>query len=336
MPERRSRIQAPSRVLVIDDEPETAGILRAWFRDEAWDILWSPDGEEGLSVAAAEKPDLILLDLRMPGLDGLAVARGLKSNPETQSIPVILLSASKETKDKVEAFRAGVDDYVTKPFAAEEVDARIRAMLRKRDLYIQLDSAKQALQTTNRQLEEMLIVDEKTKLATFRHFQRRLSEEWLRAQRYGTPLSLVMLDLDDFKRLNDSLGHPAGDRALRECAALVMGGARQTDLPARYGGEEFAIILPHTDGEMAVRVADRIRRAVRENVFLENETPTRLTISAGTATYPSHPGVDSAESLLRAADRALLCAKQEGKDRVVSDDGTPPAQVIPFPKRSGV
>ncbi len=332
----RSKIQAPSRVLVIDDEPETAGILRDWFRGEAWDILEASDGEEGLRVAGRERPDLILLDLRMPGLDGLGVARGLKRDPVTRSIPVILLSASKETKDKVEAFAAGVDDYVTKPFAAEEVDARIRAMLRKRDLYVQLDSAKRELQNANRQLEEMLAYDEKTQLTSFRHFQRRLAEEWLRALRYGTQLSLVMLDLDDFKRLNDSLGHPAGDKALRECATLVIGGSRETDLAARYGGEEFAIILPHTGGEMAVRVAERIRAAVRDNKFLEDETPVRLTISAGIATYPSHPGIDSAEALVQAADRALYRAKQAGKDRVVADDGTPPGQVIPFPKRSGI
>jgi diguanylate cyclase (GGDEF)-like protein len=321
MPGRPARIEAATRILVVDDDPETARLLHTWFRGQPYDILEARDGDEGLVVAAREKPDLILLDLRMPILDGHEVARGLKANPSTNGIPVILLSASNSVEDKVEAFAAGADDYVVKPFAFEEVDARIRAMLRKRDLYRTLESTARELQASNEQLEGLLVVDEKTGLSNFRHFQRKLAEEWLRAQRYGMPLSLVMFDLDDFKRLNDTFGHPVGDRALREFAVLVLGGARATDLAARYGGEEFAMILPHTSGSMAARVAERIRAAVHEYLFVPDDGPTRLTVSAGIATYPSHPNVDSADALVRAADRALYRAKSRGKDRVVVDTG---------------
>jgi diguanylate cyclase (GGDEF)-like protein len=312
------------RILVVDDDPETARLVRTWFAGQPYHILEANDGQEGVERAAAEAPDLILLDLRMPKLDGLAAAKQLKTSPTTRNIPIILLTASKASSDKVEAFACGADDYVTKPFDLEEVDARIRAMLRKRDMYEGLESKIEDLQSTNTQLEELLIVDEKTGLYNFRQFQKKLKEEWLRAERYATPLSLAMLDLDDFKTVNDTYGHPSGDRALTEFATLVTGGARGIDIAARYGGEEFAVILPHTDAEMATRVAERILHAVRAFRFLAPEHPMRITVSAGIATFPSFRDVDSANGLVYAADRALYRAKRTGKDRVVVDDGTAP------------
>ncbi len=320
MPEGAASAEAVIRILVVDDDPETARLLRTWFRGQPYEILEARDGAEGLKAAAREGPDLILLDLRMPVLDGHEVARGLKREPVTKGIPIILLSAVNSIEATVEAFDAGVDDYVVKPFAFEEVDARIRAMLRKRELYLKYENRTRELQASNARLHDLLQEDEKTGLRTFRDFQRRLAEEWLRAQRYGMPLSLIMLDLDDFKRINDTFGHPAGDRALREFALLVRGGARQTDVPARFGGEEFAIILPHTTGTMAALVAERILAAVREFVFLGEDIRRRLTVSAGVATYPSHPAISSPDALVRAADRALYRAKEQGKNRVVVDD----------------
>jgi diguanylate cyclase (GGDEF)-like protein len=305
------------RILVIDDDPSTSQVVRSWFNGEPYEVLDAPNGERGLELARSRHPDLILLDLRMPDIDGLAVAQQLKSDPGTQAIPVIMLTACRDVDSKVEAFSAGTDDYITKPFEFEEVDARIRSMLRKRQLLVGMESTIQELTDTNQQLEQLLMVDEKTGLYNFREFRRRLREEWARASRYETPLSLVFLDLDDFKQLNDTLGHPAGDRVLAEFATLVAGGARANDVAARYGGEEFSIILPHTDATMAGRVAERIRRAVSEFVFLEDERPTRITVSAGVATYPSTRGIDSVDELVRAADVALYQAKDQGKNCVV-------------------
>lgn len=305
------------RILVIDDDPQTSQIVRSWFNGEPYEILDAVNGEQGLDLARSRRPDLILLDLRMPDINGLVVAQELKSDPGTQAIPLIMLTACRDVDAKVEAFSAGTDDYITKPFDFEEVDARIRSMLKKRKLLVGLESTIQELTDTNEQLEQLLMVDEKTGLYNFREFRRRLREEWSRASRYDTPLSLVFLDIDDFKKLNDSLGHPAGDRVLAEFATLVAGGARANDVAARYGGEEFSIILPHTDATMAVRVAERIRRAVAEFVFIEEERPSRITVSAGVATYPSTRGVDSVDELVRAADVALYQAKDQGKDCVV-------------------
>ena len=309
--------EARRRILVIDDDPETARLIRKWFAAEPYDVHEAGEGQAGLDASRAIRPDLIVLDLRMPGIDGFSVARSLKQDPLTRSTPVLMVTACRDVDAKVEAFSAGTDDYVTKPFQFEELDARIRSMLRRRDFLVGLEGTIRELTSTNEQLEQLLITDEKTGLYNFREFRRRLRDEWARAARYRTSLSLVFLDIDDFKKLNDRLGHLAGDRVLAEFATLVTGGARASDFAARYGGEEFSVILPHTRLDMALRVADRIRRAVREFEFLADESACRVTVSAGVATFPS-PGIDSVDALLRAADVALYRAKDLGKDRVVA------------------
>ena len=316
-------IEATTRILVVDDDPATATLVRDWYRDQPFEVLEARDGDEGVKRAGAEHPDIILMDLMMPRTNGFEASRRLKADPSTSGIPVILLSAKREAKTKAEGFDAGVDDYVTKPFEFEEVDARIRAMLRKRELYLTLETTNRELQQTNAQLEEMATVDEMTGLANYRVFKLKLHEEWLRSARYETPLSLIMLDLDDFKRVNDSLGHPAGNEVLREFAMLVTGGARATDVAARYGGEEFGLILPHTQGERAVRVAERIRLAVEDFVFLDGAHPLHVTVSAGVATVAPAPAEGPAGLLVAAADRALYAAKKAGKNRVFVDRTAP-------------
>lgn len=306
------------RILVVDDDPQTARLVREWYKNQPFVILEAVDGEEGVLRAASDHPDIILMDLMMPRTNGFDASRRLKASAATRNIPVILLSAKRDPQTKRQGFdEAGIDDYVEKPFDFDEVDARIRAMLRKRELLLTLETRNRELQTSNAQLEELATIDSKTGLANYRVFVKRLHEEWVRAERYGQALSLVMLDLDDFKRVNDSLGHQAGDRALREFAMLVSGGARATDLPARYGGEEFAVLLPHTEGERAERVADRIRAAVADFSFLEPDHPIKITVSAGVATFPGNAAIASAEHLVSAADRALYAAKKAGKNRVV-------------------
>ena len=277
---------------MVDDDPQTAEVVRSWYRDEPFDILTASDGEEGLRRAASERPDLLLL------------------------------TARRDTADKVEGLRTGADDYVVKPFAFEEVDLRIRGILLRREFVSDLESKIETLHAKTGELEGLLLIDEKTGLFNYREFARRLREEWLRALRYETPLSVIMLDLDHFKAINDRYGHPAGDRVLREFAMLVAGGARNTDVAARFGGEEFAVILPHTGGPLAARVAERIRAAVNDFTFLEPDDRLKVTVSAGIATWPSHPSIDTAEAFVGAADRALLRAKSMGRNQVVVDEGS--------------
>jgi diguanylate cyclase (GGDEF)-like protein len=305
------------RILVIDDKPEIAELLRADCHDKPYDILYADGGERGLQMAAAERPDLILLDLRMPGMDGISVAHTLKSDAMTRNIPVILLTAVRDIDAKVKAFEAGAVDYVQKPWQWKELDARIAVELRRRRAVLSLQFKVDDLSQTNKELEELAVIDEMTGLHNFREFQRRLRAEWQRAERYKIPLSLILFDLDHFKRVNDTLGHQAGDRVLQEFATLVTGGARANDVAARYGGEEFAVILPHTDREMAMRVAERIRLAVKEFGFLDERNPTRITVSGGVATYHSSADIETVDDLVRVADVALYEAKDRGRDRVV-------------------
>ena len=305
------------RILVVDDDPATANLARIEFANQPFDILEAADGTEGLRAALTDDPDLILLDLRMPDVDGISVARQLKDDPRTRAIPVVLLTASRDVNDKVKAFAAGADDYITKPIVFEEVAARIQALLRRRELLVKLESTVADLTSTNQRLEQLVVIDEKTGLYNFREFQRRLNEEWQRADRYVVPLSLVFFDIDYFKRVNDTLGHQAGDRVLQEFATLVAGGARANDVAARYGGEEFAVILPHTGGSLAMRVAERVRRAVEAFVFLKDDTPTRITVSGGVATAPSAAQIRCVDDLVRTADGALYRAQDLGRNRIV-------------------
>lgn len=298
-------IEPTTKILVVDDDPNTARVVTGWYKGRPVQVLEASDGDEGVRLALLEKPDIILMDLMMPRTNGFEASRRLRADPATNGIPVILLSARREPQTKREAFDAGIDHYVEKPFDLGEMESRIRSMLEKRKTYLKL--------------EEEATVDEKTGLANYRVFYKKLHEEWERSERYNLPLSIVMLDLDDFKRVNDTLGHPAGDRVLREFAMLVSGGARGTDLATRYGGEEFAIVLPHTDRDHAQRVAERIRAAVADFSFLEPDHPLRVTVSAGAATFAPGLGITSSEQLVAAADRALYAAKKAGKNRVVVD-----------------
>ncbi len=294
---------AKLRILIVDDEDETATLLRGWYRGRPVEILDAKDGDEGIRRVGADMPDIVLMDVTMPGMSGIEASRHIKADPITALIPVIMLSANREPVTKRDGFDAGADQYVEKPFDLEEMDARIRSMVDKSRSY--------------KKLEEEATIDEKTTLANYRVFYKRLREEWERSERYKVPLSLVMLDLDDFKRVNDTRGHLAGDRVLREFAALVVGGARTTDLAARYGGEEFAMLLPHTDRERAERVAGRVRAAVADFTFLEPDAPLRMTVSAGIATFAPGLGISSFNELVAAADKALYAAKKAGKNRVI-------------------
>ena len=329
--------RAKYKLLVVDDDPETARLVRSWYQGRPYEIFEAPDGAVALEMARSVEPDLMLLDLRMPRVDGLTVARTIKTDPRLRTIPIILLTACRDVDDKVEAFSAGADDYVTKPFAFEEVDARIQAMLRRREQWVGMVSTVADLRENNARLEQLLVTDEKTGLHNFREFQRKLTEEFQRAERYDMPLALVLFDIDHFKRLNDTLGHVAGDKALREFATLVAGGARNTDTAARYGGEEFAVILPHTDAAMATRVAERIRAAVEAFVFLADEAPTRMTVSGGVAGYPESAGTDSVDALVRAADKALYEAKGDGRNRIViAGERKEPLRPKSHKRRTGV
>lgn len=300
-----------AKILVIDDSKLITHIAKAILTKRGHQVLVAHDGQKGFSMAKAQCPDLILLDLLMPLMDGYEACKRLKADPVTRDIPVIMVTSKAESADKVRGLETGAVDYVTKPFDAAELIARVNIHLRIKELY-------EALQEKNRQLRELANRDGLTGLYNHRYFQDQLAKDFSRALRYHESLSVVIFDIDHFKRLNDTYGHQAGDAVLKEVGSLVSSLTRDSDLAARYGGEEFVLILNHAPPEVAVEVAERLRRTVENHAFLiDDKTVLKITISAGCASFP-HGRFSEPKELIESADKALYAAKQAGRNRVFS------------------
>ncbi|MBP7146008.1 MAG: diguanylate cyclase [Acidobacteria bacterium] len=308
-----------TRVLVIDDDTDVLGLLRALCHGAGVEILEAVDAQAGLALAREHAPDLVLLDLVLPDRDGLDVLGEMRGDSRLAHVPVVVLSARRTQATKVAAFEAGADDYIVKPFGLQEIDARIRANLRKRELYRKLERANWELRLANERLAELAQTDELTGLANARTLRDRLKDEFLRAERYETPLSVVMADLDGFKATNDRHGHPAGDRILAQLAQRLRAAARATDLVARYGGDEFAFVLPHTGLADATSFAQRLCAHVLEvPLRLGNGSAAGVRLSCGVATWPDSGPMETAEEMLETADQALYAAKRDGGGGVVA------------------
>jgi diguanylate cyclase (GGDEF)-like protein len=227
---------------------------------------------------------------------------------------------------KVEGLELGADDYLTKPFDMLELSARVQSMLRLKTLQDELvakcrdlDRMYQDLEKKSQELERLARVDPLTGLFNRRYFEERFYSEFSRSQRYRVPICCLMLDIDHFKRVNDTRGHQAGDCALKELALTLRRTLRDVDLTARYGGEEFVAILPETALREGIRAAERLRASVEANVFEHEGKPLKITVSIGVASYPV-PGINDPEALLRVADDALYRAKEHGRNRVESNE----------------
>jgi two-component system cell cycle response regulator len=295
-------------ILIIDDSRVIIHVARTVLTKLGHHVRAVQDGLAGLQEAKIQRPDLILLDLVMPVMDGYEVCQKLKADPVTREIPVIMLTSKAEANDKVKGLEMGALDYVTKPFDEGELIARVNIHLRLKELYA-------SLQEKNRQLQELVNRDGLTGLYNHRYFYEQAAKDFLRARRYSEALSCVMFDIDHFKRCNDVYGHQTGDMILEALAHILEGGVRDSDLAARYGGEEFAIVLNHTDRLGALHVAERIRKAVKEKEFSKDDITFHITVSAGIATYP-HAEINEPQELIHRADMALYVAKQKGRDRV--------------------
>jgi two-component system, cell cycle response regulator len=304
---------ARDRILVVDDNPDNAEIIATRLEFRGYLVEQVADGEQALHAVEGNPPDLILLDVMLPGLDGYEIARRIKTDQALPYIPIILVTARDSTQDKVTGLDAGADDYLTKPIDFPELEARVRSMLRIKRLQDELEQK-------NRELERLSISDGLTGLFNHRHVQHLLEEEFERAVRTRGRLTVAMLDLDRFKAVNDTFGHQAGDRILQELAELLRREAREVDKLGRYGGEEFILLLPDTGIEDAAVLLERVRRSVARFPFpVGTDEPHRMTVSAGIASFP-YPGVGDAQALLGFADQALYAAKDAGRNRVVRFD----------------
>ncbi|MDH3284099.1 MAG: diguanylate cyclase [Acidobacteriota bacterium] len=307
------------RALVIDDDPDVRSLVRSLCESARIDLDEAANGRDGLSIARRRPPDVILLDLVLPDGDGTEIAKTLREDPQLATVPLVVLSARRTQESKLAAFEAGADDYVVKPFSLAEIDARIRANLRKRELYERLELMNLELRLANERLSELATTDALTGLCNVRHLRERLRDEYLRAERYETTLALVMIDLDGFKAVNDTHGHAAGDRLLSQLAQRMKAQARATDVVARYGGDEFAILLPHTSLAEAVQFAERLcDRVARAPLRLSDGSPSAVGLSCGVAAWPECRDIELFDELLGRADEALYRAKREGGGAVAA------------------
>lgn len=301
------------RILVVDDNRDNVEIIATRLRFRGYEVDEATDGAVALERVRQQPPDLILLDVMLPDIDGYEISRRIKGDSSLPFIPIILVTARDTTQDKVAGLDAGADDYLTKPINFPELEARVRSMLRIKKLQDEIE-------LKNRELERLSISDGLTGLFNHRHIHALLDEEFERADRTGERLTVAMFDLDRFKGVNDTYGHQAGDRVLEQLAEILRESAREIDRLGRYGGEEFMVLLPETGIDDAVVFVERVRREVARRPFdISDDQALRMTISAGVATYP-HQRIKNAEMLVRLADEALYAAKSAGRNRVVRFD----------------
>lgn len=324
-------------LLIVDDHLDNVRSLSLLLSDSGYLVRKATSGEMALETIEVSKPDLVLLDVRMPEMSGYEVCERLKANPDTYGIPVIFLSASNDTEAKVQAFAVGGADYVTKPFQAEEVLARVRHQItilrqqqqllqQQQQLAIQNCQLRQEIQQRERvevqfqeanlELRRLANTDSLTQIANRRCFDETLEQEWQRLKRKQQPLSLIFCDIDYFKQYNDRYGHPAGDVCLQRVAQAIVECVNcPADGVARYGGEEFAIILPNTDQDGAIAIVETIQAALQRLRIPHTDSASAqyVTLSMGIACLI--PGLNLApQNLITEADAALYQAKQQGRN----------------------
>jgi len=311
------------RILIVDDHEDNIELLRARLEARGYIVDGANDGQQALDRVDKVHPDLILLDVMMPKMDGMEVVRRLKAkiaSNELPFIPVIMQTALDSTENKVEGLDAGADDYITKPINFAELEARVNSLLRIKALQSSLSDREKELSELNDKLRQISLTDGLTQIENRRSLEDRLHDMWQHSVRLHEPIALVMCDIDKFKSVNDHYGHQAGDSVLKEFAQLLKSEAREIDRVGRYGGEEFLLILPGTVLDAAVTFAERLREKVEKHTFTYAGGTLCRTMSCGVAGSP-HPRVKDQEALLKASDDALYVAKETGRNRVIRFDG---------------
>jgi diguanylate cyclase (GGDEF)-like protein len=300
-------------ILVADDEPINRSLIQRRLERAGYRVLTAKNGREAVEITKAEKPDLVILDVMMPEMDGLEACRLIKETEATRDTPIIFLSARDETEIKVSGLSLGANDYISKPFKAEELLARVYVAMRLKRERDQLRKRAEEAVTRADIAQERAMTDALTGLLNRYGLQHILTREMSEARRYNRPLSCLVIDLDYFKAVNDTHGHNAGDTALQQVAVVLTENVRGSDMVFRYGGEEFLVLLPETELDGAISLAEKIRHAAATRSFGNGERIFSLTLSAGAASLWDN---ESGNDMIARADMALYEAKEHGRNRV--------------------
>jgi diguanylate cyclase (GGDEF)-like protein len=323
--EREARDELPPltpaeiKVLAIDDDPRILRLLSHHLKQAGYQVRTAENGEEGLQIVLDESPQLVVTDWTMPELSGIELCRALRRMDAGRRTYVLILTARDDEQQVVDAFGAGADDFVTKPFNPRILLARVQAGQRMIELQRQVEADKKLRM---RQVAEMGLITRKlraaaqtdvlTDLPNRRYAITRLEQEWNNSQRTGKSMSVVMVDIDHFKRINDTHGHDVGDVVLKQTAAVLRARTRRGDIVCRLGGEEFLVINVNSDMESAVQCAERLRLAVEANTITAGGFSERVTVSLGCAVRS--PAIADIDDLLKAADEAVYAAKAAGRN----------------------
>ncbi len=304
-------------VLIADDSPTVRALVRFELETAGYAVVEAADGQEALTVARAGGVDVVLLDVEMPVLDGYGAIVALKGDPETAELPVVFLTGRAEGGDVVEALRLGAQDYLCKPPQTSELLARVGAA-------VEVSGLRAELRRRTEELDRASRTDHLTGLHNRRHLDEQYQQLLSAARRHGVPLTVLIVDVDHFKRVNDTHGHPAGDAVLQEVASRIAASVRTEDVVGRWGGEEFLVLAPHSDLPGGAALAERLRAGVGAAPVVTAGTSLSVTVSVGGATTGGSRSGGRDDDLLRTADANLYAAKAAGRDRCRVTPVAPP------------
>jgi diguanylate cyclase (GGDEF)-like protein len=318
-------------VFAVSRDEGVIELLETAAKAAGMQILAAENPARAASQAKLAAPDTVVLDDSLDGADWFVIYKRLMEELSFTFIPILVLLDAEGAEAAVSKMKTGLVDVLVKPLKATELKARLKAMLQVKGIHDQMDTERivlqqkleeerrlrQQLTSINEELKLLSTTDGLTGIANYRYMRNWLTTEFEIATRYKLPLSAIMVDIDNFKSVNDRFGHPFGDFVLRGVAQIIQERSRRADFAARYGGDEFIVILPNTDGSAGANLAHRIYTAIERHSFEEGANKLEITVSLGISTFPAD-GVTSAETLVDLADRALYAAKSKGRNRIVT------------------